>query len=249
MNQFFLHYTELQDLTNPFRMFSASYFIILIIGVLYIIGMLKVYKKKDEADKKKIIQIFGAGFLIEETIFIIWNLLMCKENAWLEVLPLHLCSLCAYMNAISAFTNWKKAKAFSAVIGFFSGLIAVVYPANVLDIYPVFSYRVLNFFLLHFSFIVYSLFLFQEKDTREYRFIFSNTIMLTLLMIVAVFVNYHFHTDYMFVGVPPQIGILQIFYVMLGKMLFYITFITALVLVQFIVVGCVRYVYCKWIRI
>lgn len=221
MENFFLHFTKIKQMHHPFLLFRPAHILFLVGSIVSAVACSIWYAKQKEERKRHILHGFGFYFLIEELIFIAWVCGSSKDSPLLEVLPLQLCSLCVYMNVFSAFFQWDYTCAFSAVVGLFAGAIALVYPATVLNLYPVFSYRVINFFCLHAAFIAFSLIQFQTRKYQSYSYMISNTILMMLLLGAAVFVNMHLNTDYLFVGNPPKVPLIAMLWNTLGPILFF----------------------------
>lgn len=226
----------------PFQSFHFMHILLLVISALVIYWCYQHYCKFDEFRQKRFIKGFGLYFLMEELIYTWWLLLVCKDQVWVQILPLELCSLCAYMNAWSAFTRRKQLCFFSAVVGLVAGLIAILYPANIDGLYPVFSYRVLNFYMLHGSFILFSFIQLKDHSLLSKHYLKKNIIIVGGMYTFAFVMNRILYTQYMFVGDPPNIYIVKQLYHITG-IFFLPVLIFILACIQIVVVWILRKIY------
>lgn len=120
------------------------------------------------------------------------------------------------------------------------GVIAIAYPANVIDIYPIISYRLVNFYMLHGAFILFALMILYEKDLMSIPRLKKNILIVTCMFVSVFFFNLIFHTQYMFVGTPPTIPIIHMVYEICGKLMFLPVVIILVSLIQSLVYFMIR---------
>lgn len=242
MSDFFTFYKDIRSMAQPFVTFHWLHFLILgiIFSTIYI--LLRRYRKMLLFQQRRFQILMAVYFLLEECIYSGWLLLNCHENVWMELLPLQLCSFCVYVSVAAVYFNKIELRFFCGVIGTFAGLIAIIYPANISHLYPAFSYRTINFFILHGAFILFGLIQLQDESLLRYGNIKRCSLLLSVMVIVAFAANLAFHTDYMFIGVPSSIGFIRSIYQMTGMLLFIPTVLFVLMLLQYIIVFVLRHV-------
>lgn len=220
MENFFKYYTEIETLQNPIVTFSLNHAIILGVTIVCIWILYKKYSSFDQDKQRKFMKGFALYYFLEESIYYGWLILHCNQNLGLQLLPLELCSLCVYMNILSVLTNWKTTRFFSMVTGLIAGSIAMIYPANITNLYPVLSYRTINFYMLHGSFVLFALIQLKDQSLLRYYYLKRSYFIVCGMFSVAFIVNLMLDTQYMFVGVPPQIGIIASVFQITGVMFF-----------------------------
>lgn len=233
MRDFFTYYLDIRRMEHPFRAFSMEHLLFLTLIVLTIILLLRRYRSWDEKKQKQFQRRMAFYFLFEELIYTIWLFLNCHDHVWAQVLPLELCSLCVYINAASVFTQKESLRFFSAVVGLVAGGVAILYPANIDHLYPTLSYRVINFYILHGAFILFSITQLRDRKLLEYHHLKKNTLLLCCMFTIAFIVNLMLKTQYMFVGVPPKISFIASLYELTGIALFLPVILMIVCLLQF----------------
>ena len=153
MKDFFTFYTDIRNMAVPFTAFSLYHMLFLALAILLITALFSYYRRLDAGKQRRMQVIMAIYFLVEELLYTTWLFLFCHEQVWHQILPLELCSLCVYMNALTVYLKKDTLRFFSGVVGLCAGLIAMVYPANISELYPVLSYRTINFYILHASFV------------------------------------------------------------------------------------------------
>lgn len=232
---FFQYYTEIKELKNPFLSFSGEYFFALFLVLLCMILFSQFIQFTSKQTIRRIEKGFITYFLIEELCYTVWILIKGPHNPLIEVLPLHLCSICIYTSIMAMLFDNEKLRRFVAINNLFGGIIAICYPANVSGIYPLLSYRVINFYLLHSALIMVALL--QLKQLRYLRLqdLKFNMVILAVLAAIAMMINSQLHTDYLFVGWPPKISIIHRIYEVVGSKLYYPVTILVLFILECIV--------------
>lgn len=233
---FFKYYKEFKSISFPFQTFHWMHFLALSIIFLLIWILLRRYRSYDKAQKRKFQIYMAVYFFIEEALYTLWLLWRCHEKVWLEIMPLQLCSLCVYVAIAAVYFDRKELRFFSGIVGTLAGLVAIVYPANISLLYPAFSYRTINFFMLHGAFVLFGCIQLQDHSLLQYGNIKRCTCLLGVMVAVAFSANLTWHTDYMFIGVPPTIGFIRMLYQATGLFLFLPVIILLLVLLQYIAV-------------
>lgn len=233
MKDFFTYFTDIKHIDLPIQVFSLFHLFILGIGFTVIILIYKKLVRMHENKQNRFMIYMAFYFLIEEALYYLWIFIVCKKDPLFQMLPLHLCSVCAYMSALCVYLKTDWIRCFCAIMCIFGGLIALIYPANIDSIYPLFHYRTINFFILHFSFVLFGFMQLRHAESIQYRYIKQCMILLVLLTSVSFIVNFYFKTDYMFMQVPPTIGFIKIIYTVVGDYLFLPTAYIILGLVMF----------------
>lgn len=244
MQNFWTFYQNLENITNPFRLFSVSHLFYVVLTFSLIVLFFKLYKKSDAEGKLKWQRNIALYFFIEELLYYIWVYISCTENAFFEILSLELCTICAFVNFSTRFHQNRQARFFSIIIGFFGGLIAIIYPANVIDVYPAVSYRLINFFMLHGMFILFAFMLLEDNSLMDQMKLKRNIVIGAVMFTLVFIFNVIFHTHYMFVGIPPKVSIIATVYELMGKILFLPVIIFFFSIIQILV-----YLIVKKIRI
>lgn len=226
----------------PFQTFRGSHFMFLLLLVLLIAGSLKWYRRLSQEQQNHFQTYMAVYFLVEELLYSIWLLLNCHDHVWQELLPLQLCSFCVYIAVASVYFKKSELRFFSGIIGTLAGLSALIYPANISHLYPIFSYRTINFFLLHGAFVLFGLIQLEEQSLLQYRNVKRCSCILGGLVIVDFLVNLKFHTNYMFLGVPSTIAFIDWVYSFTG-ILFLPVVMISLSLIQCVAVFFFKQVY------
>lgn len=240
MKTFWSFYQNLETVPHPFRVFGLSHAIYIALTILTVLLLFRIYRKADPAGKRRWQRGIAVYLFVQEMFFYAWTFFSCRENAVFETLQLELCTFCLFANFSTLFHENKQVRFFGAVIGMIGGPIAAIYPATVADIYPAFSYRLINFFMTHGAYILFSLMLLSDEELLTEKRLAVNTGILTLLLTCVYFFDRHFGTQYMFVGTPPQIGFIRRVYDLAGPVLFLPIAILALDLLQGLVYGLVK---------
>ena len=227
----------------PFQTFSIAHLCFLCLMGIIIYALYHRYTTLNTSNKRKFQIYMALYFLIEEVIYTLWLLLNCHEQVWIQILPLELCSCCVYMNAACVFTQKNSLRFFSGVVGLVAGGVAMIYPANIAGLYPIVSYRTINFYILHGAFLLFSLIQLSDTTLLQYRYMKKNYLIICCMFSIAFIVNLMLDTQYMFVGVPPKIALVASLYQLTGIFLFLPAVLAALFVIQCIVVYLLRKVY------
>lgn len=220
MKYFWTFYQNLETVEHPFRVFGISHLSYILLTIAAIVLLFKTYKKRDEAGKIRMQRIIAVYLFVQEMFFYGWTYAGCQTDPLFEVLQLELCTACLFMDFSTLFHKNKQVRFFGAVIGFIGGPIALIYPATVADIYPAFSYRLINFFMTHGAYILFALMMLSDRELLTKKRLVKN-IGITACMLTAVyFFDLKFGTQYMFVGTPPEIGIIRLVYDFVGPAAF-----------------------------
>lgn len=241
---FFTFYTEIQELKFPFETFHFIHFIVLFLLFAIITLALRKYASLDETGQHRFQLYMAFYFFIEELLYTIWLIFQCHEGLWQELLPLQLCSICVYVSIATVFFKRTELRFFCGIVGTLAGLVAILYPANISGLYPAFSYRTINFFLLHGAFVLFGLIQLQDESLLRYGNIKRCSCLLMVMILVAFLVNLKFHTNYMFIGIPSTIGLIQMIYQMSGVVMFIPVIMILLTMLQYIVVFICRKIHC-----
>lgn len=243
MRDFFTYFKNIDSTSIMFRSFSLVHLLFVITAIVYITLLFRKYNTLNVEGQRKFQVRMAIYFLVEEAIYTIWVCLVCSDTVWKSILPLELCSLCVYMNAATVFLKKDYLRFFSGVVGLLAGMIAMLYPANISGIYPAFTYRTINFYFLHASFILFSLLQLKDTSLLQYRFLKKNYFIICGMFTTAFMVNISIHTQYMFVGVPPKIGFIAKLYNITGIFLFLPVILCILFLIHVAVIWLLRMIY------
>lgn len=243
MKDFFTFYTDINSMSLPFLAFGFAHIVFVLCAFLGITLLFRKYNMLSNIKQQKFQLYMAIFFLVEEAIYTSWALLVSSGSAWQQVLPLELCSLCVYMNVLTVFLKKDYLRFFSGVVGLIAGGVAILYPANISGLYPVFSYRTINFYILHSSFILFSLIQLKDVSLLQYHYMKKNFIIVACMFATAFTVNLMLKTQYMFVGVPPQISFIASLYQLTGIFFFLPAVLVGIALIQVIVVFCLRKIY------
>lgn len=219
MSDFFSFYTDVINNGLLIRAFHYTHLICLCAAVLGYGALFWLYERCSQTKKQRFIRVLAICFFVEEAVYALWLLLASGRHFAAEIVPLQLCTICAYTNGIGLLSHNRFLCFFNATIGVFAGLIAMLYPANIDGLYPLFSYRVINFFFLHGAFVFSGLL--QARFKRLSREgLYGSTVLIGVFAALALGVNAIWHTDYMFIGTPPRIPLIRMIYDVAG-MLYY----------------------------
>lgn len=235
MKDFWGFYQNLEHIENPFRVFGLGHFLYIAAVFVVIYLCIRRYKRCDESGKIKWQRGFAYYFFIQEMFFYAWTYFSCKEDPLFEVLQLELCTACLFMNFSTLFHKSKQVRFFGALMGVIGGPIAMLYPATIAEIYPVFGYRLLNFFMTHGAYILFSLMLLYDGELLNKKRLFKNMGIVACMFTFVYFFDRRFGTQYMFVGTPPEIGIIRMVYDFVGDLAFLPTVIVIFSGVQVLV--------------
>lgn len=238
MRTFWGFYADFKRLEHPFRVFGIAHFLYITAFLLIIIMCFRKYKTCGAEGKRKWQRSFALYFFIQEMFFYLWTYVSCKVNGippLFEVLQLELCTACLFMNFSTLFHDNKQVRFFGAVMGLIGGPIAILYPATVAEIYPIFCYRMLNFFMTHASYIFFSLMLLHDEELLNKNRLIRNLGIVACMFTAVYFFDLKFGTQYMFVGTPPSIGIVRMIYDIVGNFAFLPTVLVIFSTVEVIV--------------
>lgn len=243
MKDFFTFYKDISSMDLPFTAFSFIHIAFVLVTFFIVAILYHNYNRLQENQKRRYLVGMAIFYIVEESLYTLWLLIMCHDDVLHQILPLELCSLCAYINALTVFVRKDYLRFFSGVIGLVAGLVAMLYPANISGLYPVLSYRTFNFYLLHGSFILFSLI--QLKDIRllQYCYLKKNYLIMCCMFTSAFVVNLMMHTQYMFVGTPPELGIIASIYQITGIVFFLPAVLIILGLLQFLILYILRKIF------
>lgn len=220
MENFWGFYQNLENIQNPFRVFGIAHFTYIAAFMFVVYLCFRKYRQCDESGKIKWQRGMAWYFFIQEMFFYAWTYFSCKEDPLFEVLQLELCTMCLFMNFSTLFHKNQQVRFFGALVGFIGGPIALIYPATVADIYPVFCYRMINFFMTHVAYILFSLMLLHDSELMNRKRLVKNMGILACILVFVYFFDLKFGTQYMFVGTPPEIGIIRMVYDIVGNIAF-----------------------------
>lgn len=220
MGDFFGFYQNFGELARPFRLFGTMHLVYLSLTAAAIVLLFCIYKRRDAAAKRRWQRGFAWYMLFEELFYYGWVYVSCKQNVVFELLSLELCTVCLAVNISTLILKNKQVRFFSALLGLLGAPIALVYPVNVAQIYPSVCYRLINFYMTHGSIVFFSLMLLEDAELFCPARLKKHLLYSSGMLASVYLFNQLFDTSYMFIGTPPQIGIIRILYDITGKALF-----------------------------
>ena len=115
MKDFFTFYTDIKDMAVPFTAFSLYHTLFLALAILLIAMLFSHYRHLDTGRQRRMQVMMAVYFLVEELLYTTWLFLFCHDQVWHQILPLELCSLCVYMNALTVYLKKDTLRFFSGV--------------------------------------------------------------------------------------------------------------------------------------
>lgn len=243
MENFWTFHQDLGNINNAFKVLSISHFLYLFLAMISIYFIIRKYSKCTYANKIRWQRGMGYFFVVEEMMYYSWILIHCQENLIFEFISLELCSICSLVNISTLFHQNKQVRFFSACMGLLGGTLAMLYPINVANVYPFFSYRILSFFITHSAYIILALMFIQDYELIRVKRLLINMGICAGMIVTIYFINLAFDTHYMFVGTPPEIGIIRIVYDIVGNLAF-----LPVVLLVFSAIQALVYSILKWFQ-
>lgn len=220
MRDFWSFYQNIESVPHPFRVFSLAHVGYVLVTCAVIFWILKAYKKQNETGKQRWQRVLGAFLFVQEIFYYGWICVGCQTNLLFEVLHLELCTFCVFAGASVMFTRNAQVRFFAALMGLIGAPIAICYPVTVAEIYPAFSYRLIGFYLSHGALVLFALMMLSDRQLLTRKGMVNNLLIAAALLISVYFFNLGFGTQYMFVGTPPEIGIIRLVYDLVGQYAF-----------------------------
>lgn len=216
MKNFWTFYQNIETVEHPFRVFGVSHLIYILLTAASVVLLFRTYKKREETGRIRMQRVIAIYLFVQEMFFYAWTYAGCQTDPLFEVLQLELCTVCLFMDFSTLFHKNKQVRFFGTVIGFIGGPIALLYPATVADIYPAFSYRLINFVMTHGAYILFALMLMSDRELLTGKRLVKNLGITACMLTAVYFFDLRFGTQYMFVGTPPEIGIIRLVYDLTG---------------------------------
>lgn len=218
MKDFWGFYQNLGPIQAPFQVFGLAHLAYILSFLTIVVLCFRKYRTCSAPGKRKWQRGFACYFFIQEMFFYAWTYFSCKTDPLFEVLQLELCTACLFMNVSTLFHQNRQVRFFGALIGLIGGPIAILYPATVADIYPAFCYRLLNFYMTHSAYILFSLMLLEDQALLTRGRLLKNIGIAGCMLTFVYFFDLKFQTQYMFVGTPPEIGFIRAIYDVVGNL-------------------------------
>lgn len=216
MGEFFHYYTAENPCENAFLAFSIQHIFFLLLVALYVLVMVRSLKNCTAEGVHRREKLIITLFVLGEWFYYGWNILTSPNPPYMEIIPLHLCSICVYVSAVAIFLDNEKLRRFMAVVNTLGACIALVYPATVDAMFPVISYRVTYFFLAHGTILLLGILQIQRFGCLNILDMKFNAPLIAVFAALAFFTNLRLHTDYLFLGAPPTLGIVRAVYDVVG---------------------------------
>lgn len=175
-------------------------------GVLVLLGLLSVYVTlkyshtiKGKPYEKKIKYLFAFWvFALELTYHI---------HYWMHGMfsvPMHMCSLGAFLSVYILLTDSKKAYSMLFLIGITGGFIALMLPDTLG--YPYYNVRYYLFPIMHMNILIVPIFYYKAYGYRiNLRSIYITFITIMALLPIANILNKTYDRNYLFIGQEPRI--------------------------------------------
>jgi uncharacterized membrane protein YwaF len=185
--------------------FGSKHIIGLVIVIILVIAAMMFVEKK-EVKKEKVLVVATIGFLVIEVTKL--TFITIDDGVFpLYHIPLHLCSLPLYLYPIIVWSNNEKVKQFVIPASFatilFGGMIALLYPSNILGSEDTWAFTKNNF-LPYISFIYHGIMIFAPIYLLRSgiykikgRHIKEAYIVSLIFMLIAIIVNYVLDKDFM----------------------------------------------------
>ncbi len=175
-------------------------------GVLVFLAIATIFLTLRYAEKvrdSKHIKKIKIGF----AIWVISLEIIYHIHYWMHgmfSLPLHLCSLGAFLSVYLLLTDSKKAFQLLFLIGITGGLMALLIPDTLG--YTYFNVRYYLFPLMHINIMMVPIFYFKAYKFRiDRKSIYITTIVILALMPIANIFNNAYDRNYLFIGREPRI--------------------------------------------
>lgn len=175
-------------------------------GVLILLGLFSVYftlkfapKLKEKSYENKVKYIFAFWvFALELTYHI---------HYWMHgmfSIPLHMCSLGAFLSIYLLLTDSKKAYSMLFLIGITGGFMALMIPDTLG--YPYYNVRYYLFPIMHMNILIVPIYYYKAYNYR----INMRSIYITFFTVMALFpfanyFNVRYDRNYLFIGQKPRI--------------------------------------------
>ena len=192
MNYFNLH---IPADNAGFGMFSAGHITWLVIGAAFCVAMCRIYRK---AGNKKLIRYIVAGAALFLEIFRA-VLMLCAGEYNIYTLPLHLCGIAVYLNALHAVKGGGKLGQFLYAFCFPGAVFALVFPDW--EYFPLFNILTTMAFELHILIVCYIV-MQHDEIQPDIRHAPGNLAIMLCLAVPVFFFNKVFSTNYMFLNWP-----------------------------------------------
>lgn len=201
-------------------MFTIGHLFLIIITSILIYISIRYTKNKEKEAIGRIIKKLTIIICILEILKILFVLCVEKAKNVNEFLPLYYCSLLIYAGVLSSFGKGKLKKtgdvflATGAIVG---GIVFMILPTTSLPSYPTFHFMSIHSFFFHGMMVYLGLIVnitnyieLQKEDIKYY------SILVSIICIIAYFINLKFDSNLMFISKDFPGTILEIFYNILG---------------------------------
>lgn len=141
--------------------------------------------------------LVAAVMLLLEAVFLVWQ--FSAFGAGVEHLPLNLCTLSLYINALSLLLDRRGAVKYTAFFSIVGAALSIVIP---MQGYAFPHFRYLHYYGNHLLIILTSLYLLRELPLIRLKdMLLSELVLITFILAVIHPVNLAFGTEFMFFAV------------------------------------------------
>lgn len=142
-------------------------------------------------------RLVGAVMLLLEAVFLVRQFALYSPGP--EHLPLELCTISLYINALSLIFGSRKLVKYSAFFSIMGALIAIAVPMQGY-VFPHFRY--IHYYLNHLLIVLSSIYLMRDLPKISYKEILvAEGTLLTFVMVFINAINVFCNTDFMFLTV------------------------------------------------
>ena len=145
-----------------FEVFGASHIAAIVISFV-IVALYLIYIKRVRLDRFYEMLI-GALMLLTEAVFLVWQFRLYSPGV--EHLPLNLCTMSLYINAIALISGERKFTKYTAFFSLVGALIAIVVP---MQGYTFPHFRYIHYYLNHLLIALSSIYFLRDLPRITYR--------------------------------------------------------------------------------
>ncbi len=175
-----------------FQAFGVSHFLAMIL-CFAAIALVFAFRKKIKLDRFQEIMI-GAVMLGLEAVFLVWQI-----SSWglrKEHLPLQLCTISMYVNAIAMILGDKRVVKYTGYFSIAGAVIAIVVP---MQGYAFPHYRYFHYYINHLLIVLTSIYMLAGAGEISYKkALISEAVFFGLVLFGIIPINIALQTDFMF---------------------------------------------------
>jgi len=228
MEYFWTYETDLPAGTGV-EVFGREHLIWVSAAVIFIFVIMAVYGKRTEVIKGRIQVAISTLLVISYIIQWIWAA-ATGHFSLVEMLPLHLCTISAFVEVIAVISGNTVLKEFSYCNSLPGAIVAFITPG--LKTYPLISYMYLQFVFVHAVLILFPLiWVFKDGYRPNICRLPKCTALLLFFAVIAHWVNSVIGSNYMFINYIPDDHPLKIIEAWFGNPGYLIPFTGAILII------------------